>query len=91
MNTVRETSSRDQFAMSKDWHAAISCVVVDIKWLRPFYCSAEMFARQIAGLVSGEHGDKSAYTSLARKQANVDYYVDMDLVSFDFDMCCRRT
>ena len=63
--------------VSKDWHAAISCVLVVIKWLRPFCCSAEVFVGQIAGLVSGEHGDKSADTSLARKQANADYYVDM--------------
>jgi len=77
--------------MSKDWHAAISCVVVDIKWFRPFCCSAEIFVRQIAGLVYGEHGDKSAHTALARKQASADYYVHMALVSFDFDMCYRRT
>jgi len=63
--------------VSKNWHVAISCVVVDIKWLAPFCCSADEFVAQIAGLVFDEHADESADTSLARKQADADHYVDM--------------
>ena len=63
--------------VSKDWNAAISCVVVDAKWLAPFCRSAEVFVGQIAGLVSNELVDKSAHKSLARKQADAVYYVDM--------------
>ena len=63
--------------VSKDWNAAICCVVVDIEWLAPFFCSVEVFVGQIAGLVSGEHAERSAMTFLARKQADADHFVDM--------------
>jgi len=69
--------------VSKDWHAIISCVVVDEKWLGPFCCSAEEFVKEIADLVeaisklvSANHADESVEASLARKQTNADYYVD---------------
>jgi len=64
-------------AVSKDWNAAISCVVVDAKWLVPFCRSAEVFVGQIAGLVSGEHAGNRAMTILARGQANAEHFIDM--------------
>jgi len=69
--------------VSKDWHAVISCDVVDEKCLGPFCRSAEEIVEEIADLVeaisemvSENHADESVEASLARKQTNADYYVD---------------
>ena len=56
--------------VSKDWHAVISCVVVDKKWLGAFCLSADDFVQKITQLVS----EKDA--CLERKQINARYYVD---------------